>query len=144
MGQWWNYTSKGNAKYWEGNSSQCHFVHFKSHMDWPGVECWPLCDGPVTSVVVVTRKLGLHFGRRWDCIFVTGSRPDWCPSGLLSSGYEGYSDRSLKLITQCLCPFQTIRRCVDYICYKVGTDSVYVKYVGDNLKFPHYCYTYTC
>jgi hypothetical protein len=25
-----------------GHLSQCHFSHHKSHMDWPGIELWPL------------------------------------------------------------------------------------------------------
>ena len=29
-------------KYWGKELSQCHFVHHKSHMDWPGMEAGPL------------------------------------------------------------------------------------------------------
>jgi hypothetical protein len=25
----------------ERNLSQCHFIHQKSHIDWPGIEPWP-------------------------------------------------------------------------------------------------------
>jgi hypothetical protein len=48
MEQWWNDTDREHLKYWEKNIiqmtvlgkilSQCHFVHHKSHADYPGVE----------------------------------------------------------------------------------------------------------
>jgi hypothetical protein len=34
----WNDTDKGKPKNSEKNPSQYHFVHYKSHMDWPGRE----------------------------------------------------------------------------------------------------------
>jgi hypothetical protein len=34
----WNDTDRGKAKNSEKNLSQCHSVHHKSHMDWPGRE----------------------------------------------------------------------------------------------------------
>ena len=35
------------SKYLEKNLSQCHSVHHKYHLDWPGIELWPpsLDDG---------------------------------------------------------------------------------------------------
>jgi hypothetical protein len=34
---WWNNPDGGKLKYLEKNLSQCHFVHNKSQMDWPGI-----------------------------------------------------------------------------------------------------------
>jgi hypothetical protein len=36
--QRWDDTDRGKLKDSEKNLSQCHFVHNKSHMDWPGRE----------------------------------------------------------------------------------------------------------
>jgi hypothetical protein len=33
----WNDTDRGKLKNLEKNLSQCHFVHNKSHMDWPAL-----------------------------------------------------------------------------------------------------------
>jgi hypothetical protein len=35
---WWNDTERGKPKYTEKNLSQCHFIHHKFHVDWPGIE----------------------------------------------------------------------------------------------------------
>jgi hypothetical protein len=34
----WNEIDRGKPKYSAKNLSQCHFVHHRSHMDWPGIE----------------------------------------------------------------------------------------------------------
>jgi hypothetical protein len=36
----WNETDSRKPKY-SKNLSQCHFIHLKSHMDWPGIEPGP-------------------------------------------------------------------------------------------------------
>ena len=39
----WNESDRGKPKYSVKNMSQCHFVHHKSHMDWPEIEqMWKL------------------------------------------------------------------------------------------------------
>jgi hypothetical protein len=38
-------TDSGKPKYSEKNLSHCHFLHDKSHMDWPGVEPGPSLFG---------------------------------------------------------------------------------------------------
>jgi hypothetical protein len=37
----WNEIERGKRKNLGKNMSQCHFVHHKSHMDWPGIEPGP-------------------------------------------------------------------------------------------------------
>jgi hypothetical protein len=42
VGHWWNGADREQPRYWEKTLSQCHFLHHKSHMDWLGIEPWPL------------------------------------------------------------------------------------------------------
>jgi hypothetical protein len=37
----WNEIDRGKPKNSGKNLSQCHFVHNKSNMDWPGIEPGP-------------------------------------------------------------------------------------------------------
>jgi hypothetical protein len=39
---WWNNTDRGEWKYMIEKLFQCHFVHMKYHMDWPGFRPRPL------------------------------------------------------------------------------------------------------
>ena len=41
MGHWWNDTDRAKPKCSEKTLFSCHFVHHKSHMDWPGIELGP-------------------------------------------------------------------------------------------------------
>jgi hypothetical protein len=41
MQQWWSDIDRGKSKYWDRNLSQCHFLHHKSHGNWPGIEPGP-------------------------------------------------------------------------------------------------------
>jgi hypothetical protein len=34
----WNDTDRVNRKYWQMKLSMHHFVHHKTHVDWPGIE----------------------------------------------------------------------------------------------------------
>jgi len=67
---WWNDNDKGKLKFLEKNLSQCHFVHHKSHMDWPAIETrppqWQAGKWPPEPmhIQVVRRKLRAH--KRWN------------------------------------------------------------------------------
>jgi hypothetical protein len=41
MEHWWNDIERGEAKYLEKKVFQCHFVHHKPDVDWPGIELGP-------------------------------------------------------------------------------------------------------
>jgi hypothetical protein len=41
----WNESDRGEPKYAGENLSQCHFVHHKSHMEWPRDWTWASAVG---------------------------------------------------------------------------------------------------
>jgi hypothetical protein len=43
MEYWWKDNDGGKTEVL-GNFPQCHFVHHKSNMDWPGIELWSLVN----------------------------------------------------------------------------------------------------
>ena len=42
MDQVWNDINWPNSKYWKKKQSQCHFVHHKFNIEWPGIKPMPL------------------------------------------------------------------------------------------------------
>jgi hypothetical protein len=38
MEHWYNDNDREKLTFLDKNLSQCHFVHHKAHMDWPGIE----------------------------------------------------------------------------------------------------------
>jgi hypothetical protein len=65
----WNDIGSGNPKKSEKTLCQCHFVHNKSHMDWPGVETrlprWQLATNRLSHGKAFQRCLCIHY--QCDC-----------------------------------------------------------------------------
>ena len=49
VGHWWNEVDTGKPKYAEKSLSQCHFVHHKSHIDYPGIAPGLRGERPATN-----------------------------------------------------------------------------------------------
>ena len=46
---WWNYNDRGKPNYLDRDLSQVHFVHHKSHMEWPHIETEIRSENPATE-----------------------------------------------------------------------------------------------
>jgi hypothetical protein len=87
----WNEINMGKPKYSGKNLSQCHFVHRKSHMDWPGIggrrlTAWamarPSVIGLMPPVYTCWYCTGvLCFQQPVQCNFMKNIRN--CPNSLL-------------------------------------------------------------
>ena len=70
----WNDFNGGNPKYSRNNLSQYHFVHHKSHMDWPEIEPGPPRWEPATNCLSHgTAYFQLYFPMLWNIL--CGSEP---------------------------------------------------------------------
>jgi hypothetical protein len=63
MEYWWNNNWQGKPKCLEKILLQCHFVPHKSHMIYPGTECWPhneeklhCLEGCLSGICILVRQ----------------------------------------------------------------------------------------
>jgi hypothetical protein len=67
---WWNDTDEGKPKYLEKNLSQCHYIHRKYQMEWPGIEPVPLRrKAPIDYLIAddIIKKFPLFMEPRFHC-----------------------------------------------------------------------------
>jgi hypothetical protein len=91
----WNEIDRGKPKYSGKNLSQYHFVHQKSHMDWPGIE-----PGPPRWEACFRITCQVKFRILCNSVFYINYEQDCCirHGGCYTTSYDWLSGRQITLI----------------------------------------------